>query len=494
MDPVADTFSPQIYGNYPILDSILLHYLDIEGIIQRHEVNPSAFETQEALYFLAQRFDLPPSKTFPAFLAGYDAKYATVRSYLLPGAKPREIILKAAEAGELQAFYLGLQRNPEYIETYVLKNALRRAALGGHQVMIDLIKDLGGTSFKQEVRGTAEGGHLEKLKLLISEGKNLSQDLLFELTNRAVKSGHLATFKYLTPLWTTLPGDWDNLFFSAGESGNQGLIDYVIRQYGDNYMEVILGAIYGGHLEVVMQYMEKPGLNYRGIFSQAIRLNYLDLAKLVDRDHRIDRDTLNELMEDVNLTTTYETIDYLISLGGDNYNGLVSNIVINDYIELFKRYYLCSEVDYLETFEEGLKSSSLEIVKFMLDQPLVPITTDELNSYLDLAGLNPELIALLFSQGATDYRSIVGRALVQGDLELAKKYFDRAPTIRLNKIFKQCTSVSVYQYLLSQGRIKQKTIDATLARIELHRCVKAKKYLRSLSLPDGGSSSSSSSD
>jgi hypothetical protein len=38
-----DVFSPQIYGNYPVLDSVLLHYLDIESIVERYQVNPAAF-------------------------------------------------------------------------------------------------------------------------------------------------------------------------------------------------------------------------------------------------------------------------------------------------------------------------------------------------------------------------------------------------------------------------------------------------------------------
>jgi hypothetical protein len=488
-----DTFSPQIYGNYLILDSVLLQYLDIESLIQRHQVNPAAFETRESLNLLAQRFDLSPSATFSAFLTGYDAKYATVRSYLLPGAEPKAIILEAANTGELQAFYLGLRLNSKYKNSDFLNQALRVASRGGRQVMIDLIKDLGGTSFKQEVRGTAEGGHLEKLKLLISRGKNLSQDMLFKVTYRAVMYGQLSMVKYLTTLWTPDPEDWGYLINAAGGSGNQGMIDYVISQ-GDNYTELILGAIVGGHLELLMRYMEKPGLDYIAIFSQAVRFNYLDLAKLVARDHRIDRDSLNELMSSVLETTTYETIDYLISLGGNDYHGLISQLAIYDQIELFKRYYLSPGINYIETFEKGLKSSSVEIVKFMLEKALVPVTLEEMNRYLDLAELNPKLIALLFSLGATDYHNIVTRGLIDDELAVAEKYFDQAPGLRLNKIFKECNSVPVYQYLLSQGRIRQKTIDATLARLEeFNGYMREEQYLRSISWQDDGFSSSSSS-
>jgi hypothetical protein len=333
-----DTFSPQIYANYPVLDSVLMYYLDIEGIVQRHQVNPLTFQTWESLNLLAQRFNLPPSLTFQAFLDLYDAMYPTVRSYFLLGANPKAIILRAAEAGNLQAFYLGLRRNPQYKNPKLLDRALRRAARGGHQVMIDLIKDLGGTSFNEEVTGTAEGGHLEKLKLLIAQGNRLSRVLLFQLTNYAVKFGQLATFKYLITLWAPGTEYWNGLSFSAGESGNQSIIDYVISHYGDNYTHVILGAIYGGRLELAIQYMEKPGLDYPAIFSQAIDYNYLDLAKLVARDHRIDRDVLNDLMEYDESTATYQIIDYLISLGGDNYDGLVDRLASHDQIELFQRY------------------------------------------------------------------------------------------------------------------------------------------------------------
>jgi hypothetical protein len=338
MDPAPDAFNPQIYGNYPVLDSVLIYYLDIESLIQRHQVNPAAFETRGSLNLLAQRFDLPPSLSFSAFLTGYDAKYPTVRSYLLPGANPKAIMLKAAEAGNLQAFYLGLRRNPKYKETDFLNQALGLAARGDHPVMIDLIKDLGGTSFEYEVGGTAEGGHLEKLKRLISQGSDLSPYMLSQLTRDATRYGQLATFKYLITLWMPDLHDWYDLMYLAGESGSRGLVDYVISHYGDNYTHVILGAIYGGRLELAIQYMEKPGLDYPAIFSQAIDYNYLDLAKLVARDHRIDRDVLNDLMEYDESTATYQIIDYLISLGGDNYDGLVDRLASHDQIELFQRY------------------------------------------------------------------------------------------------------------------------------------------------------------
>jgi hypothetical protein len=484
MDPVADVFSPQIYSNYPELDSVLLHYLDIESVIQRHQVNPAAFETRESLNLLARRFDLLPSVSFPAFLAGYDAKYPTVRSYLLPGAKPKAIILKAAEAGELQAFYLGLRRNPEYKTPTFLNQALRGAARGGHQVMIDLIKDLGGTSSKHELRGTVEGGHLEQLKPLIVQGHDLSQRFIFQLTKGSVKFGQLAMVKYLTILWIPTPIDWEYLIRSAGRSGNQGMVDYIISQGGVNYTQLILGAITGGHLDLVVGYMENPGLNYVNIFDQAVYFNYLELAKLVAKDHRIDQAVINNLMSCVSERTTYETIEYLISLGGTNYNDLALHLTIYNKFELFKRYYLSPGVDYVQVFYRCLRNSSLEIVKFMLEQPLVPVTEEDLNKYLRLADFNPELIALLFSLGATDYPSLVERGLIHGELALVKKYFDRAPGLRRNKVFKQCTKIPVYRYLLSRGGIKQKTVDTTLSVLEQSNgYVIEKKYLSSLNLP-----------
>jgi hypothetical protein len=483
MDTSTEVFSPQIYSNYPVLDSVLIYYLDIESIVARHQVNPAAFETRESLYVLAQRFNLPASTTFPAFLAGYDRKYATIRSYLLPNAEPETIILKAAEAGNLQAFYLGIRRNPEYKETDFLDRALKRAARGGHQVMIDLIKDLGGTSSTPELRGTAEGGHLEKLKLLIAQGPDLRRGGLFQVTDSAVKFRQLATVKYLITLWMPDSYGWKHFAWSAGESGDQAMVDYIISQGGDNYTEVILGGIAGGHHEFVMRYLDEPGLNYRNIFDQAIDYNYLDLAKLVAKDHGIGQQVLNGLMGIVNIGTTFDTIDYLISLGGNNYHGLIDQLIRNDQIELFKRYCLSPDVDHVQVFSRGLENSEWAVVKFMLEKRLVPVTVDKLNKYIDRAEFNPELIELLLSLGATNYRTVVKRALIHGDLALAVKYFDQAPGLRLNSIFKECDSVPVYQYLLSQGGITQKTVDATLARLEeSDGHVKAKNYLRSLSL------------
>jgi hypothetical protein len=492
MDPAPDAFSPEIYGNYPVLDSVLIYYLDIESLIQRHQVNPAAFETRESLNLLSQRFALPASKSFQAFLDRYDAKYATVRSYLLPRADPKSIILKAAEAGNLQAFYLGLRRNPRYKETEFLDQALQWAARGGHPVMIDLIKDLGGTSFEEEVRGTVEGGHLEKLKRLIVQGPDLSPRRLSQLTRDATRYGHLATVKYLISLWTPDPHDWKNFAWSAGASGTQSIIEYVISQGGDNYTQVILGAISGDHLDLAMQYMGKPGLNWSSIFINAIRRNYLDLAKLVARDHRIDLERLNDLMSCVSTRTTREIVDYVISLGGYNYQDLIGHLATYDYIELFNRYYQSPGLNYAQVFDIALDYSSVQVVKFMLEQPLVPVTEDALNKYLRRVFFNPDLIALLFSLGATDYRHIVERELIQGDLALVEKYFDQASGLSLNKVFKQCTKVPVYQYLMSQGTIKQKTIDATIKRMKgTDRYMKVKKYLRSLSLHDLSSPSSS---
>jgi hypothetical protein len=293
--------------------------------------------------------------------------------------------------------------------------------------------------------------------------------VLFEVTMDAIKFGQLATFKYLISRWRSQSEDWVYLISAAGESRNQSIIDYVISQYGHNYNRVILGAIFGGHLELVMRYMEK----------------------LVARDHGINLDFVNDLMSHVRKRTSYDIIEYLISLGGDNYNGLVLQLARYDLIELFKRYYLSSDVDSIHLFNIGLENSSVKVVKFMLEQDLVPTTEKELNSYLEVAGVNSKLIPLLFSLGATDYPSIVERALIQGDFELAEKYFDQAPGLRLNKIFMLCDSIPVYQYLLAKGRIKQKTIDATLAILEeFNGYVREEQYLRSLSLQDVSSPSS----
>jgi hypothetical protein len=360
--------------------------------------------------------------------------------------------------------------------------------------MIDLIKDLGGTSFKEELRGTAEGGHLEKLKPLIAQGKKLSQGGLFEVTNGAVKFRQLATVKYLITLSDLVPKYWNYLSLSAGKSGNRAMVDYIISQGGVNYTQLILGAIAGGHLDLATRYLDKPGLDYRNIFDQAIDYNYLDLAKLVARDHRIDQRVLNELMKSVKKGTAYETIDYLISLGGNNYQGLISKLARNNQIELFKRYYLSPGVDYAQVFSRSLENAEWPVVKFMLEKRLVPVTLDKLHSYIDRTEFNPELIELLLSLGVTDYRTIVEKALIHGDLVIAVKYFDQALGLRLNKVFKHCNKIPVYQYILSQGGITQKTVDATLARLEQsYSYDKAKNYLRSLSLQDGVSSSSSSS-
>jgi hypothetical protein len=314
--------------------------------------------------------------------------------------------------------------------------------------------------------------------------------LLSQVTITAIRYKHLAMVKYLNDLWMPGPYEWKSLAFSAGVSCDQGIVDYVISQGGNNYTELIRGSIAGHRLDFVMRYMDKPGLDYNSIFGQAIHSGYLELAKLVAGDRRIDRSVLDDLMKRVTKRATRETIDYIISLGGNNYHDLVVRLAIYDQIELFKRYYTGPGVDYVEVLKEAMESSSFEVVKFMLEQQVVPTTEEELNSYLRLIRLDLPLIDLLFSLGATDYRYIVVRGVILGDLKVVAKYFDQAANLQLNSVFKQCTSVSVYQYLMSQGQVTQKTVDATLARLEQSKYphVKAKQYLHSLSLQDGGSS------
>jgi hypothetical protein len=452
-------FSPRVYAKYPELDQVLLHYLGIEELIDRHTVNPELFESQSSLNFLTQRFILAPASTFRAFLLQYDRKYATVRSYFLPGALPKEILLKAAEAGNLQAFYTGIKLYPKYRNPKFLNQALSSAALGGHQVMIELVKDLGGHDVMSELIGTVAGGHLANLKSMLSKMEG-PEPVYSRLTKVAVVKGQLDTLKYLTSLWAPTLAEWNKLFTHAGASGNQEVIDYLVSRGPDNYTKLIQGAIGYNHIDLANKYLDKPGLNYSDIFRSAYYGHKLDLAKFIAAGRTIDQDVLDECLKYHDQTP--EAIEYLISLGASNYTGLVASFAGGNDLELFKQYYKEPGIDYEYVFSFALKYGNLEVASYMIEKNLIDLGRKDLNNYLRaIRVVNLKLFELLFRLGATDYNSVVKVGLSTDNLTLVKKYFDRS-SLEVNRAFIKASSLKIYKYLLSKGTITQDTLDLAL--------------------------------
>jgi hypothetical protein len=75
----------------------MTNYLDMDDILKLYSYNHKVFETDEALYILSKRFDLPAAKSFKELLKSYDMKYATVRSYHYDNRTSWRILTQAAE-------------------------------------------------------------------------------------------------------------------------------------------------------------------------------------------------------------------------------------------------------------------------------------------------------------------------------------------------------------------------------------------------------------
>jgi hypothetical protein len=371
-DPTQEKYNPVLYANYPVLDQILLNYLGIEELVDRWKVDPTVFELQSSLNLLTGRFHLAPVTSFRAFLRAYDSTYATVRSYFLIGAKPEEIMFQAAVAGNLQAFYTGLKLYPKYRASWFLNIALRHAARGGHKIMIDLVHDLGGCRKLEQLRGTIEGGHL-------------------------------ATLEHLDTVYVhSIPIDWTYLLDEAGMSGNQAVIDFVIDKGGREDTSLIQSLIINNHIELALKYIRENDYNQNMVFRTAMDNGNLDLARLVAADNKINREVLNQLLNDGSEYITEEIIDYFISLGADDYNALLYRLAGCDNLKLFKKYSKGPGVDYESHLINALYYDSIKVVKYIIKNQLVDLAPDKLNSYLsEVSSGSLELIDLLISLGAT---------------------------------------------------------------------------------------------
>jgi hypothetical protein len=204
-----DKLNLKVYAQYPILDQIMLNYLDMDGILELYAQNHETFETQGALNVLTQRFNLPgPFRIFRSLLAAYDRHYPTVRSYHRINKKlsygeqlkvVKRIILQAALEGNIQAVINGFKLYPGLIRERFLNDVLKQAAIGGHEVIIDLLLELGATNENNEiVVGALDGGHIDLITGAKYQGLNkpinpedyLTSDYKYSLFQ------HLSSVKY----------------------------------------------------------------------------------------------------------------------------------------------------------------------------------------------------------------------------------------------------------------------------------------------------------
>ena len=260
------------------LNQIMLHYLDIEEILKLYRQDHEQFETRQTLDTLAQRFDLPAAVDFKQLLKAYDMKYATVRSYLYNNRTPRQILMNAAFEGNIQAFYNQLKLYPELRNEKLYTTALRYAAKGGHEAIMELLFELGAKDKGAVVLiNAALGGHLAIVHKELAKG--VEDEYVEDAVADAASHRHREVVAALLDYSTT-----DKILVEAmdgaGRSGDISIIEYVISRGGNNYVSLIEGASSNTYFDIVREYWNKldnPTIEFADrIFSNAI--NHLDLA------------------------------------------------------------------------------------------------------------------------------------------------------------------------------------------------------------------------
>ena len=278
------------------LNQIMLHYLDMEEILKLYSQNHEQFETQQALDTLTQRFELPKARSFKQLLRNYDMKYATVRSYLYNNRTPEEILLRAALEGNIQAFYNQLKLYPELRTKRVYNTALEKAAKRGHEVIMELLFELGAKDKHRSVlKSAAKGG---QLALVLKElDKGVKTIYVQYAVSRAAANQHedvvAALLDYLTN-----DRILDKAMQGAGESGDTTIIDYVISRGGNNYEELIMGAAEEGHFDIVRQYWYKLIKNRvkvgEVILGCAVSYRNLDMVKFLAEGKLVNQEELED--------------------------------------------------------------------------------------------------------------------------------------------------------------------------------------------------------
>ena len=260
-EPPAEYRAYTEHPEVATLNQIMLHYLDIEEILKLYRQNYEQFETRQALDTLTQRFKLPAAADFKQLLQAYDMQYATVRSYLYNNRIPRKILYQAAVEGNIQAFYNQLKLYPKLRKKTVYTEALGRAAEGGHEVIMELLFDLGAKDKHATILvGAAKGCQLE---LVLKELDKGVEDLHIQYAvKNAASHRHKDVVATLLD-YSTTSQILTQAMIGAGQSGDIAMIDYIISRGGDDYKEMINTAAIYQRLNVIRHYWDKLTKNHR---------------------------------------------------------------------------------------------------------------------------------------------------------------------------------------------------------------------------------------
>lgn len=243
------------------LNQIMTYYLGMEEILKIYSVNHQVFETKCSLNILSRRFTLPAAETFNELLKFYDTKYTTVRSYHREGGRYYIIFFQAAKEGNIEAVCHGLKMYSELRKKKTYNDTLKYAATNAHGVIIDLLLDLGadpGDRYGKIILGASIGGHLDIMKKYCAKSRLDHNKGIFSGHNTALEAaarhGHLDILEYLLKKRNYSLKVVKFVFFGAGGSGKQEIIDYFISKGARNYFILVMGAAANGQLHTVKKY------------------------------------------------------------------------------------------------------------------------------------------------------------------------------------------------------------------------------------------------
>ena len=283
------------------LNQVMLHYLDIEEILKLYRQSHEQFETRQALNTLAARFKLPSATTFKELLRDYDMQYATVRSYLYNNRGPEEILLQAALEGNIQALYNQLTLYPELRKGYVYAEVLARAAEGGHEVIMELLFELGAEDIDGLVlRNAAKGGQLTLILKELAKGfesEAIESEDIESAVFYAAKYRHKAVLAALLDYLTTKK-ILHSAIQGAVDSGDVSVIAYIISRGGNDYKALIQRAATFGRFDIVREYWDKlveqdAEFNDK-ILHYAIEHTNLATVKFIVETQLVSRDRLEK--------------------------------------------------------------------------------------------------------------------------------------------------------------------------------------------------------
>ena len=299
--PPADYKAYVEHPEVATLNQIMLHYLEMEEILKLYRQNHEQFETRQALYTLTERFKLPAATDFKQLLRAYDMKYATVRSYLYNNRTPKKILMQAALEGNIQAFYNQLKLYPELRNEEIYTRALGRAAQGGHEVIIELLFDLGAVDKNRSIfEGAVLGRQVALMQKELAKGIKLIY--IYYAVNEAASHSHKDVVAALLD-YCIKDRILDNAMVGAGQSGDINMIDYVISRGGTAYKKMINAAAIYQHLHIIRHYWHKLTKNHiklnDRIIVDAINGLNLEMVKFVVEKKLADLGQLSNNLEDL---------------------------------------------------------------------------------------------------------------------------------------------------------------------------------------------------